>query len=328
MKNKENINSIINPSNLSQEISKNELNQNNLNILNKIYVNCPDNNQESLHHPNIMKNNIKPSNIENNSNYKNNIQNQDVKLELSQNQNNNDNNDNNEDIKIKNMLRNQFVRKVYGILLSQFILTFSLILICQINIIKKYLLSHRDLYLSLMTLSFFIFFVSFIIFMCNPSLMKRVPQNYIFLFLFTISETILLIYVSILYSFQYVLGAIVFVIGISVSIFTMSCFSNRSLKNLFLFFFVCCVLGILYGILAIIFKNYYLEFLFCLIGAIIFTIFLIYDTQKISQVDGNYLTIDDYIFAAIVLYIDIIRLFVYLLRILGRLSGKKTNFNY
>ena len=136
MKNKENINSIINPSNLSQDISKNELNQNNLNIINKIYVNCPDNNQESLHHPNIMKSNIKPSNIENSSHDQNYIQNQDVKLELSQNQNNNDNND---DIKIKNMLRNQFVRKVYGILLSQFILTFSLILICQINIIKKYL---------------------------------------------------------------------------------------------------------------------------------------------------------------------------------------------
>lgn len=325
MKNKENINSINKPPNLSQDISKNVLNQNNLNIINKIYVNCPDNNQESLYHPNIMKSNIKPPNIENNSNDQNNIQNQDVKLELSQNQNNNDNND---DINIKNMLRNQFVRKVYGILLSQFILTFSLILICQINTIKNYLFSHRELYLSLMSLSFFIFFVSFIIFMCKPSLMKKVPQNYIFLFLFTISETILLIYVSILYSFQYVLGAIVFVIGISVSIFTLSCFINNSLKFLYLFFIVCCVLGALYGFLAIIFRNYYLEFLFCLIGAIIFTIFLIYDTQKISQIDENYLTIDDYIFAAIVLYTDIIRLFIYILRILGRLSGKETNFNY
>ena len=324
MKNKENLNSINKPSNLSQDISKNELNQNNLNIINKIYINYPDNNAENIHHPNIMKNNIKPPNIKNSSNDQNNNQNLDVKIELSQNQNNNDDND---DINIKNMLRNQFVRKVYGILLSQFILTFSLILICQINIIKKFLLSHRQLYLSLMILSISIFLISFIIFMCKPSLMKKVPQNYIFLFLFTISETILLIYVSILYSFQYVLGAIVFVIGISVAIFTMSCFSNKSLKFLFLFLIVCFVLGILYGILVIIFKNYYLEFLFCLIGAVIFTIFLIYDTQKISQVDENYLTIDDYIFAAIILYTDIIRLFIYLLKILGRLSGKGTNFN-
>ena len=145
MKNKENINAINKPPNLSQDISKNVLNQNNLNIINKIYVNCPDNNQESLHHPNIMKSNIKPPNIENNSNDQNNIQNQDVKIELSQNRNNNDNND---DINIKNMIRNQFVRKVYGILLSQFILTFSLILICQINTIKNYLFSHREFHQS------------------------------------------------------------------------------------------------------------------------------------------------------------------------------------
>ena len=324
MKSKENINSINKPSNLSQDISRQELNHNNLNIINKIYANYPDNNQETIFHPNIMNNNTKPTIIENNSNDQNNNQIQDVKLELSQNQNNNDNND---DINIKNMIRNQFIRKVYGILLTQFLLTFSLILICQINIIKKFLFSHRYLYLSLMSLSLFIFIISFIIFMCKPSLMKKVPYNYIFLFLFTISETICLIYISILYSFHYVLGAIVFVIGISVSIFTISCFSKKTLKFLFLFFIVCCVLGILYGLLAIIFKNYYLEFLFCLIGAIIFTIFLIYDTEKITQVDENYLTIDDYIYAAIILYTDIIRLFIYLLRILGRLSGKETNFN-
>jgi FtsH-binding integral membrane protein len=320
MKNKENINSINKQSNISQYISKSELSQNNLNIINKIYVNCPDNNQENIHHPNIMNNRIKPSIIENNSNDQNNNQSQDVKLQLSQNQNNND------DINIQNMLRNKFIRKVYGILISQLILTFSLILICQINIIKQFLLSHRELYLSLMIFSLFIFIISFIIFMCKPSLMKKVPQNYIFLFLFTISETILLIYISILYSFYYVLGAIVFVIGICIAIFTMSCFNKKSFKFLFSFFIVCCFLGILYGILAIIFRNYYLEFLFCLIGAIIFTIFLIYDTQKISQ-DENYLTIDDYIFAAILLYTDIIRLFIYLLRILGRLSGKAKNYN-
>ena len=132
MKSKENINSINKPSNLSQDISRQELNQNNLNIINKIYANYPDNNQETIFHPNIMNNNTKPTIIENNSNDQNNNQIQDVKLELSQNQNNNDNND---DINIKNMIRNQFIRKVYGILLTQFLLTFSLI--SAINLPKK-----------------------------------------------------------------------------------------------------------------------------------------------------------------------------------------------
>ena len=80
-------------------------------------------------------------------------------------------------------------------------------------------------------------------------------------------------------------------------------------------------LGIIYGILALIFRNYYLEFLFCLIGAILFTFILVYDTQKIAQFNNSDITIDDYIFAALVLYTDIIRLFIEILKLLGRFYG-------
>ena len=87
-------------------------------------------------------------------------------------------------------------------------------------------------------------------------------------------------------------------------------YKKISLKFLYLCIIIVAILGIIYGILALIFRKYYLEFLFCLIGEILFTLFLVYDTQKITQFDNNnYITIDDYIFAAFVLYTDIIRLF-------------------
>ena len=312
--------------NINQDISKIELNQDNTNIINKIYISPeikPEKNFNS--HQKYFQNqdNINIMNINNKNNIiNNNIQNEIPKqihncnAEIVHSQK--------EDQNIKQTIRNQFVRKVYGILLVQFILTFGLILICQIKVIKIFLYDHKTLYISLMILSGLVFALSFTIFICYPSLMRIVPYNYIFLFLFTLSETVLLVYISILYSFQYVFGSIVFVSGICVVIFFMSCIKKISLKFLYLCIIIVAFLGIIYGLLSLIFRNYYLEFLYCLIGAILFTLILVYDTQRITQFDNNNnITIDDYIFAALVLYTDIINLFIEILKILGRFySGR------
>ena len=306
---------------MNQDISKMELNQNNNNIINKIYISPEIKPEKNLNYHN--QNNINIMNINN----KDNITNNNINNEIS-NQIHNGNMgvvySKREDQNIKEIIRNQFVRKVYGILLVQFILTFGLILICQIKVIKNFLYNHKALYISLMILSGLVFAISFTILICYPSLMRTVPYNYIFLFLFTFSETVLLIYISILYSFQYVFGSIAFVSCICVVIFFMSCIKKISLKFIYLCIIIVAILGIIYGILALIFRKYYLEFLFCLIGAILFTLFLVYDTQKITQFDNNnYITIDDYIFAALVLYTDIIRLFIEILKMLGRFhSGR------
>ena len=46
-------------------------------------------------------------------------------------------------------------------------------------------------------------------------------------------------------------------------------------------------------------------------------IYIIYDTQLIVGEKSEKFSIDDYIFAAVCLYIDIVRLFLYILRILA-----------
>ena len=320
-----------NPS-ISKDQSKIGLNQNNLNIINQIYITSDKNSHPEFKQSSKKFQNNNQMNINKNNNNNIHINNYyDINTNHNQNQTSGLNveiyQSQKEDEKIKEIIRNQFVRKVYGILLVQFILTFGLILICQIKVIKNFLFVKKALYISLMTLSGITFIVSFIIFVCNPSLLKKVPHNYIFLFLFTISETILLIYVSILYSFEYVLGAIVFLISICSVIFVLSCIKKISLKYLLIFIIITVVLGIIYGLLAIIFKNYYLEFFFCLLGALLFTLILLYDTQEISQFDKSFLTIDDYIYAALVLYTDIIRIFLQILRILGRFSNGKGSKN-
>ena len=56
---------------------------------------------------------------------------------------------------------------------------------------------------------------------------------------------------------------------------------------------------------------------FALIGALLFCGFILYDTSNLIHVLGP----DDYIIAAVQLYLDIINLFLYLLEILRMLQG-------
>ena len=55
----------------------------------------------------------------------------------------------------------------------------------------------------------------------------------------------------------------------------------------------------------------------CTLGVFLFGVYLIVDTQMIIGGKRYELTLDDYIVGALVLYLDIIMIFIYLLQIFG-----------
>ena len=216
-------------------------------------------------------------------------------------------------------MRSKFMLKVYGILLSQLLFTFILVLICQIKKIKDFLLEQKILLIVLMSISLFAFIVIFIIFLCKPTILNKVPQNYICILIVTISVTILLVYISILYPVHLVIGAMSFVLAISLAIFVISLFNKIDIKYLAMAIILLSSCAFDYGLLALIYRSYYLHFLYCLIGGIIYTLYIAFDTISIR----DHFSIDDYAFAALTLYLDIVRLFIQLLRILGSASNRK-----
>ena len=58
--------------------------------------------------------------------------------------------------------------------------------------------------------------------------------------------------------------------------------------------------------------------LWCTFGVIFFGVYIVIDTQMIAKGDRYSLSLDDYVVGALMLYIDIIGLFIYLLRLLGK----------
>ena len=81
----------------------------------------------------------------------------------------------------------------------------------------------------------------------------------------------------------------------------------------------------LLGIWTAIFPSQFASTAFAAIGACVFSLFIVYDTQLI--LGGNHAQqfgIDEYVFAALNLYVDIIQLFLMLLRLFGNREGGVT----
>lgn len=221
--------------------------------------------------------------------------------------------------KIELIIRSKFMLKVFGILLFQFIFTFGIILLCQLKIIKQYLLSQKTLCISLIGVFAFIYLFAFFIFLCKPDLMRRVPINYIVLLLITISETIVLSYLSIYFQSEIIVAAITFLTAICLAIFFISLFNQIDIKYLYMTLISLFFCALNYGILALIYQSNYLYFLYCFFVAILYTFFIVYDTTLIRD---EY-DIDDYAFGALTLYFDIIRIFIVILQIISNFRGNR-----
>lgn len=86
-------------------------------------------------------------------------------------------------------------------------------------------------------------------------------------------------------------------------------FSFKLGKILTYFFFLC-----LYR---------WLEWALLLFSIILFSAYIIYDTQLLTGKGKHALSIDDYVLGAVMLYIDIVLLFLQILKLLGKIMGEK-----
>lgn len=88
--------------------------------------------------------------------------------------------------------------------------------------------------------------------------------------------------------------------------------------------FVSLVVLILFGIFAGIFHSRVLSVLYACIGVIIFSLYLVYDTQLVIGGKHKYqFSVDDYVFAALNIYLDIVNLFLFVLALVS--GGNRRN---
>uniref|UniRef100_A0A673XU29 Transmembrane BAX inhibitor motif containing 1a n=1 Tax=Salmo trutta TaxID=8032 RepID=A0A673XU29_SALTR len=205
-------------------------------------------------------------------------------------------------------VRHSFIRKVYMILASQLLVTVAIVAVFTfVESVKKFVIANPAVYW--LTTMFYCIEV------------RKFPWNIILLAIFTLAMS----YMTGTISSYYDTKAVFLALGITVIvciITTVFCFQTKvdltSCTGLF------CVLGIVVmvaGIITAIVLSFkyipWLHMVYAAIGAIVYTLFLAYHTQLLLGKGKNSISPEEYVFAALSIYIDIVQIFMCLLQLIG-----------
>uniref|UniRef100_A0A7S2BYZ4 Uncharacterized protein n=1 Tax=Alexandrium andersonii TaxID=327968 RepID=A0A7S2BYZ4_9DINO len=213
-----------------------------------------------------------------------------------------------------------FVRKVYGILATQLALT-----VAVAAAIQQMPMEWVRANIWLMQVSLAGTIATICALSCCPNVGRKYPMNYVLLFGFTFFEAILVGMISATYT----KGLVMVCAGITTAIFlgmTVYAWTSKSdftgmgpylvggLISLFVLGLTLPLLSLMGLPIAATTKLYAAG------GVLIFTAYIVYDTQLIlGEYKGHahQFQVDDYVIAALNLYLDVINLFLDLLQLLG-----------
>lgn len=217
---------------------------------------------------------------------------------------------------MENSVRNGFIRKVYGILSVQLLIT-GLIAIPIQQMPKRWLIENQSLAQAAMLMSLVaVLGVS----CCCANAARVFPWNYMFLLVVTVCEAVIVGFISAMYTGQSVLMAAFLTAGIFCGL-TIYAFKTKSDFTGMGGYLTAALLGLmLTGFVCMLFPaSPLMQKLMAGFGAILFSFYIVYDTQLIvgGKHSKHSFGVDDYAFAALNIYLDIINLFLYLLELFG-----------
>jgi FtsH-binding integral membrane protein len=208
-------------------------------------------------------------------------------------------------------LRNAFIRRVYGILSAQLILTVAICCFCALyQPMTETVLGYPRTFMYGSMIPSLVLIIA-LHFMKNSH-----PWNVVLLGLFTVCESLMIGVLAAAYKTAGMTDVLLSAAGLTLGIFLcLTAFVFISKKDFsfmggFLFAGLFIMIG--WGLLNLIF-GWRVHFLYSACGALLFVGFILYDTSNILR----NLSYDDYIIGAIQLYLDILNLFLYILQLLS-----------
>ena len=210
-----------------------------------------------------------------------------------------------------------FIRKVYGILSVQLCLTTGAI--ASVKAIDGWneAMQMPTMGATAMGLLFLSIVIEIAI-VCCQSVARKTPTNYIMLFAFTACQAFVFAYICAFYPTDKVLSAAGTTALVTVALTFYACTTKTDIT-------ICG--GLLYimviAMFFLIFASFFMTFvswwhpLISSLLVVFYGIFLIYDTQLIAGGHKYELSMDDYIVGALLLYVDIMMLFLELLKLFG-----------
>uniref|UniRef100_A0A3P9HVH0 Protein lifeguard 2 n=1 Tax=Oryzias latipes TaxID=8090 RepID=A0A3P9HVH0_ORYLA len=215
-------------------------------------------------------------------------------------------------------IRRTFIRKVYAILMLQLSVTVGIVCLFTFCApVRFYIQTHPNLYM----MSYVMFLVTYIMLSCCGDLRRKFPWNALLLLLFTLSMAFMMGFVSSFYNTKSVILClgITNLVCLSVTIFSFQ--SKIDVTSYQGVLFSMCMAMLLCAITISIVVPFgyvpWLHAIYAVIGAILFTLFLAFDTQLLLGNKRYSISPEEYIFATLSLYLDVIYLFSFMLQLLG-----------
>jgi len=214
--------------------------------------------------------------------------------------------------------RNLFIKKVYSILYLQLMFTVG---ICSLFVynqkIKDYIQGTNG---EAMLITSIIFqFVLMIILACT-SIARKKPWNYIILSLFTIFLSYNIGVISSYYDTNTLLlaGGATCLITLGLTLFSFQ--TKYDFTGFGPYLLSVLIILLFMGVISGFMKDNIYNIIYSSIGTLIFSFYIVYDTQLIigGKHKKHQYDDEDYVFAALSLYLDIINLFLYILDLLDR----------
>ncbi|XP_039887071.1 glutamate receptor, ionotropic, N-methyl D-aspartate-associated protein 1b (glutamate binding) [Simochromis diagramma] len=215
-------------------------------------------------------------------------------------------------------IRRAFIRKVFLVLTAQLMVTFAFVAVFTfVEQVKVFVAANMWTYL----VSYIVFFVSVCVISCCGNVRRRHPWNLVALSILTLSMSYM---VGMIASFHET-DSVIMAVGITAIVcFTVVIFSLQTkydFTSCYGVLFVCLIVLIVFGFLCIFIRDKILHIVYAGLGALLFTCFLAVDTQMLLGNKELALSPEEYVFAALNLYTDIINIFLYILAIIGRARG-------
>ncbi|XP_022229417.2 protein lifeguard 4 [Drosophila obscura] len=215
-------------------------------------------------------------------------------------------------------IRKGFIRKVYSILLVQLLFTCAIIALFLYHEPTKFFVQVNPVVIVVAAV---VNIIVLIMISCIESVRRTHPTNLVCLGIFTVTMSLMLGCVSSVMDENLVLIAIgvTALLVTALSVYAIQTKVDYTAMGGALVTFV--MFSIVVGVSVMVVPSLSGNIVVSSLMAIISCFFLIYDTQQIIGGHHEYqFNPEEYVFAALTLYVDVVRIFVYILRILQRIN--------
>lgn len=213
-------------------------------------------------------------------------------------------------------VRAGFIRKVYLILTAQLAVTTAITAAVSFSDpVRRAVEAYPGVLIAAIVLSF-----GFLIALtCCPGVARKHPTNMLLLGAFTLCESYLVACIAARYTPDSVLLAVG---GTAIVTLGLTAFAWQTKVDYTMYsgmIFSACLALLIFGLFVAVAPSAIGRAVYSVLAILLFSFFIVYDTQMI--IGGKHhsyrFEVDEYVFAALNLYMDIIQLFLQLLRLFG-----------